>query len=38
MGMRTLDAAVKKAKESGQRVADAAKNEADKQKLGDVKS
>ncbi|MFG6560357.1 DUF3618 domain-containing protein [Sulfitobacter sp. 1A15299] len=32
------DAAVKKAKESGQRVADAAKNEADKQKLGDVKS
>ena len=44
-GMRILmqggtaaDAAVKKAKESGQRVADAAKNEADKQKLGDVKS
>ncbi|KZY50859.1 MULTISPECIES: DUF3618 domain-containing protein [Sulfitobacter] len=32
------DAAVKKAKESGQRVADAAKSEADKQKLGDVKS
>ena len=32
------DAAVKKAKESGQRVADAAKDEADKQKLGDVKS
>ena len=32
------DAAVKKAKESGQRVADAAKNEANKQKLGDVKS
>ncbi|MFG6592153.1 DUF3618 domain-containing protein [Sulfitobacter sp. 1A12157] len=32
------DAAVKKAKESGQRVADAAKKEADKQKLGDVKN
>ncbi|MEX3314963.1 DUF3618 domain-containing protein [Sulfitobacter sp. PS-8MA] len=32
------DAAVKKAKESGQRVADAAKSEADKQKVGDVKS
>ena len=32
------DAAMKKAKESGQRVADAAKSEADKQKVGDVKS
>ena len=32
------DAAKKKAKESGQRVADAAKSEADKQKLGDVNS
>ncbi|NUH64705.1 DUF3618 domain-containing protein [Sulfitobacter sp. S0837] len=32
------DAAVKKAKESGQRIADAAKSEADKQNVGDVKS
>lgn len=32
------DAAVKKAKQSGQRVADAAKSEADKQKLGDINS
>lgn len=37
-GESVLDSAVDKAKESGQRVTDAAKKEADKQNVGDIKS